>query len=250
MTDSLGYTITASYDAADRPTNIFYPDGTYQQIVYNYFDPVLTRDRDGHWTAMAYDPLRRLTDTYDNLGRHTQFSWCNCGSLTGIIDPLGRVTSWIRDLQGRVTTKVFPDLTQINYTYETNTSRLKMVTDAINQSTVYSYFEDNDLAQVNYNNAVVATPSVSFIYDTNYNRLVTMADGTGTNTYNYYPVANGQLGAGMLSSVSNSFIGSSSLINYNYDALERITNRVINGVAQALSLAAGKKSVACVKCRR
>ena len=235
VTDSLGYTITASYDAADRPTNIFYPDGTYQQVVYNYLDPVLTRDRDGHWTAMAYDPLRRLTDTYDNLGRHTQFSWCNCGSLTGIIDPLGRVTSWIRDLQGRVTTKVFPDLTQINYTYETNTSRLKMVTDAINQSTVYSYFEDNDLAQVNYNNAVVATPSVSFIYDTNYNRLVTMADGTGTNTYNYYPVANGQLGAGMLSSVSNSFIGSSSLINYNYDALERITNRVINGVAQALT---------------
>lgn len=235
VTDSQSSTFTTSYDAADRPTNITYMDGTYEQIVYNYLDPVLQRDRDGHWTSMIYDPLRHLTDTFNNAGQHIHFDWCNCGSLSDIIDPDGNATSWIRDLQNRVMTKTFPDQTQINYTYETNISRLKMVTDAKNQSTIYSYFIDDNLKQVTYSNAVMATPSVSFTYDTNYNRNLTMTDGTGTTTYDYYPVASGQLGAGRLLSVSNSFIGASSVISYNYDALGRITNRAINGVAQQVA---------------
>jgi hypothetical protein len=91
------------------------------------------------------------------------------------------------------------------------------------------------LKQVTCSNAVVATPSVLFTYDTNYNRMATMTDGVGTTTYNYYNVASGQLGAGQLSSVSNSFIGASSVIAYNYDALGRITNRAINGVSQQIT---------------
>jgi hypothetical protein len=34
-----------------------------------------------------------------------------------------------------------------------------------------------------YSNAVVATPGVSFSYDTNFSRVATMIDGIGTNTY-------------------------------------------------------------------
>jgi RHS repeat-associated protein len=235
MSDPLGYTITTTYDAADRPTNIAYPDGTYRQIVYDNLDPVLTRDRDGYWTSMAYDPLRRLTDVYDNVGRHTQYGWCGCGSLESITDPMGKITAWVRDLQNRITAKIYPDSTETTYAYATNTSRLVSLTDAKSQTTFYNYFVDDNLSQVTYSNAVVATPSVSFTYDTNYNRITTMTDGTGTTTYNYYNVASGQLGAGMLYSVSNSFIGSSGVITYNYDALGRITNRAINGVSQQIA---------------
>ena len=98
-------------------------------------------------------------------------------------------------------------MTQFNYTYETNSSRLESVTDAKGQTTVYNYLIDNNLQQVSYVNAGIATPPVSFIYDTNYNRLLTMTDGTGVTTYNYYAVTNGQFGAGQLASVSDSFIG-------------------------------------------
>jgi hypothetical protein len=65
--------------------------------------------------------------------------------------------------------------------------------------------------------------------------MVTMTDGTGLTTYRYYNVAAGQLGAGQLSSVSNSFIGATGLISYNYDALGRITNRAINNVSQQIT---------------
>jgi RHS repeat-associated protein len=232
-TDTLGYTITTSYDNLDRPTNITYMDGTFENIVYDKLDAALMQDRNGHWTAQTHDQLRHLTDVYDFIGRHTQYDWCTCGSLASIVDPAGNVTQWNRDIQYRVTSKVYPDLTQVNYTYETNSSRLISVMDAKNQSTLYSYYIDNDLKQVSYSNAVVATPSVTFTYDTNYNRIVNMLDGTGNNAYNYYGMTNGQLGAGMLSSVSNSFIG--SYITYNYDALGRITNRAINGVAEQLT---------------
>ena len=230
--DSLGYTLTYNYDNLDRPTVVVYMDGTYEQVVYDKLDPALTRDRNGHWSAMVYDPLRHLTDTYDNVGRHTQYSYCTCGALESIVDPNGNVTQWLHDLQNRLTTKIYPDQTEINYLYATNTSRLQMVTDAKNQTMVYSYFVDSNLKQVAYSNAVVATHSVSFAYDTNYNRVATMTDGTGVTSYNYYSVAAGQFGAGMLSSVSNSFIGVSSVISYNYDALGRITNRAINGVSE------------------
>jgi RHS repeat-associated protein len=233
MMDPLGYTITTSYDILDRPTNITYMDGTYEQIVYNYLDRTLMRDRDGHWTEQIHDSLRHLTDVYDFIGRHTQLGWCTCGALESITDPNGNVTQLQRDIQNRLTGKIYPNLTQINYTYETNSSRLLSIADPKAQSTSYSYYVDNDVKQVSYNNAAISTPSVSFSYDTNYNRITSMVDGTGTNTYSYYSVANGQLGAGMLSSISNSFVG--SYVTYNYDTLGRITNRAINNVAEQLT---------------
>jgi hypothetical protein len=44
---------------------------------------------------------------------------------------------------------------------------------------------DNNLQQISDTNAIRTTPSVSYIYDTNYNRLLTMTDGTGLTTYAY-----------------------------------------------------------------
>ncbi|TAL04809.1 MAG: hypothetical protein EPO07_04705, partial [Verrucomicrobia bacterium] len=233
-TDEAGYTLTFDYDAADRPTKITYPDNTFEQVVYRFLDPVLNKDRRGHWTAMSYDQLRRVTDVQDSLNRFTHLDWCGCGGLASITDPLGRTTTWLRDVQGRVQTKIYPDSTQIAYDYETNSSRLKSVTDAKNQATLYNYFVDDDLKQVTYSNAVIATPSVSFTYDTNYNRLLTMVDGVGTNTYSYNAITTSPgLGAGRLASVDGPF--ANDTVTYFYDELGRVTNRAINSVAQTVA---------------
>lgn len=233
-TDSEGYTLTFDYDALDRPTKITYPDNTFEQVVYRALDPVLTKDRRGHWAQTSYDALRRVTDVQDSLNRITHFDWCGCGGLAALTDPAGNVTSWLRDIEGRVTAKVYPDLTQISYNYETNSGRLKSVTDAKNQTTLYDYFVDNNLKQVTYSNAVVGTPSASFTYDTNFNRMVTMTDGNGVTTYSYNPITGSpSLGAGRLSSIDGPF--TNDAITYFYDELGRVTNRAINSVAQKLT---------------
>jgi RHS repeat-associated protein len=234
VTDSQGYTLTTDYDAADRPTKVTYPDSTFSQVVYNRLDPILAKDRRGHWSTKLFDPLRRVTDTVDALGRRTHLEYCSCGSLSSITDPLRRVTSWLRDIQGRVTAKVYPDNTQITYAYETNSSRLNSAMDAKAQTTQYHYFIDNNLNQVSYSNAAIATPTVSYTYDTNYNRPLTMTDGIGTTTYTYYTVTNGQLGAGKLQSVDGAW--TNDTVTYFYDALGRATNRSIASVAETVSL--------------
>ena len=232
VTDSDGYAITTDYDAADRPTQVTYPDLTYEKIVYDRLDPVLQRDRRGHWTSTRFDALRRLKEVIDPAGRVTTFEWCGCGSLDSITDGLNQTTTWERDLRGRVIRKIYPDTTEWTYTYETNSSRIKEVIDANLQKTQYQYFADDNLKQVTYTNTLVSTPSVSFTYATNYNRLLTMTDGNGTTTYSYYPITNSP-GAGRLQSVDGPW--TNDVVTYTYDELGRVSTRAIDTQAVKLT---------------
>jgi len=243
MTDSDGYMIVIDYDfIGDNPTKTFdrvakitYPDGTYEQVTYNRLDPDWTRDRLGRWSRKFYDSIRHLVAIQDPLNRIILYDWCNCGSLESVTDPNGNITSWARDIQGRVTDRFYPDRRSTHYAYENTTSRLKTVTDAQTQSTNFSYFVDNNLQQVSYTNARHATPSVSYTYDATYNRLSTMSDGTAVTTYTYNPItASPTLGAGRLAGIDGPL--DTDAITYGYDELGRVTNRSINGAANAASV--------------
>jgi YD repeat-containing protein len=125
VTESEGYTATFDYDALDRLTKVTYPDGTFEQAVYDKLDAILQKDRRGHWSRTIYNAVRQPTAIQDALGRVTHLDWCGCGGLESIIDPMGRVTTWMRDIQGRVTSKVYSDTTETTYAYEPATSRLR-----------------------------------------------------------------------------------------------------------------------------
>lgn len=231
VTDPEGYKITTDYDVLDRPTVITYPDGSYEQFVYDRLDAVHKRDRIGRWSHTIYDSLRRESANIDPLGRITQFIWCKCGSIAEIIDPLKNITTFNRDIRGRITTKTYNDGKSINYVYENTTSRIKQVTDAKGQTKNYTYFADDNLKSLSYTNAVVSTPTVSFTYDANYNRVLTMVDGTGTTKYAYKNAASG-LGSNMLSSVDGPL--SSDVIKYTYDSVGRVSSRSINNVPSSM----------------
>src|SRR5438132_4190939 len=110
------------------------------------------------------------------------------------------------------------------------TSRLKRRTDPKGQYRDTTYFKDNTIQQISYPNASPSTASVNFTYDTVYNRVATMVDGTGTTTYTYYPVTTGgTLGAAQLATVDGPL--SNDTISYTYDELGRFAGRSINGVA-------------------
>ena len=231
---SENYTLTYDYDKLNRVTKITYPDSTTEKFVYNRLDLAIAYDRAGSRTVYSYDALGRPLSVKDRLNQITRFSWCGCGSLESITDPLGQVTTWSRDLEGRVMQKIFNDSKSTTFTYDSYSGRLASATDANGQTKNYFYNPDNTLTNITYTGAIIDTPSVSFTYDSVYRRLLSMADGTGQTTYTYNPVTGSTfLGAGRLASESGEFTGYT--ITNIYDELGRQTSRAINGTSESVA---------------
>ncbi|MCA0314798.1 MAG: LysM peptidoglycan-binding domain-containing protein [Candidatus Melainabacteria bacterium] len=240
VTDSDGYTVSYTYDNLDRQLRTTYPDGTFDQTIYDRMDAVLMKDRNNRWTQVAYDSMDQKRYEIDPAGRKTQYTWCTCGSLGALTDPLGRTTSWSHDIQGRLTTKTYPDSSTYTYLYEQKTNNVKTRTDARGQKTNYFYNPDRSLFQASYPNAVTATAPVAYYWDYFFKRLnkVTKNDwGSYNYSYNNYVTSSGATpitGGGKLQQVTNDVIANSA-ITYQYDALGRTTNRSINGAANSVT---------------
>jgi RHS repeat-associated protein len=233
VTDADNYTLTYDYDVAGRRTRVTYPDGSYEGTTYERLDPVERRDRLGGITRMTYDGARRVVATTDPAGRTITQVWCGCGALDALMDANGNRTRWERDLQGRVTREIRADgVTDTLYTYDL-AGRLKTVTDPKDQVTTRSYLSDNALSSTVWTNAAIATPSVSYTYDSVYPRMATMVDGIGTTSYTYK--APGTLGAAQLATVDGPL--TDDTIGYTYDELGRVVTRAINGAANTVTWA-------------
>ncbi|MBK8222713.1 MAG: RHS repeat protein [Candidatus Obscuribacter sp.] len=115
---STGYRLVFSYDAMNRQTRTTYPDGTFDQTIWDRLDPVLQKDRIGRTTQSAFDSMDQKVLEVDPLGRKTQYVWCTCGSLAELTDGNGNKTKWHHDIQGRLTSKVYADNSTVNYSYE------------------------------------------------------------------------------------------------------------------------------------
>lgn len=243
ITDSEGYQLAYEYDALDRVKKITYPDGTFEQMIYNPANLNLdaTRDRLGRVTRMYYDALQQPVTIQDPLGRLTQIGWCKCGSIKSLVDGNGQTTTWVRDIHGRVTSKIFADQTKISYTYEPLSSRLSTMTDAEGQVTSYTYYVDNSLHRTQYSVPVgkPATPAVEMSYDPDYARIATVTQvGTGSpdavTTYGYTPFQSAKplpaaTGVGRLATIDGPWANDD--ITLGYDALGRITNKSVAGQA-------------------
>ena len=244
VTDADGFTLTYDYDALDRVTKVTYPDsdlrGDRLQVARRREAPRPAR-------AVDADLLRRAAaarrDVKDAAGQTTQYQYggSGCSSCTGgrrrltkLVDPNGNATSWEYDVQGRVTRRRGPTAASERYTYETTSSRLKQKTRPQEALTTFEYFLDNNWKQVSYSNTTQPTPTVTFTYDSAYDRLSTMTDGTGMSSYSYYPVAaTPSLGAGRLQAVDGPL--ANDVISYSYDELGRVAGRGINGVGRSSS---------------
>lgn len=234
-TNSDAYTRTYSYDSFDRVTRIDYPDSTFEQIAYDKLDRASFRDRLGRVTTYTHNAVQQLVQVTDPLSRTVKMDWCRCGSLAALTDPMGRVTRWQRDLQGRVTAKIYADNSKVVYNYDDATGRLLRRTDEKGQHKVYDYLTDDAVRQISYPNAQIATPTVSYTYESKYPRMASMKDGIGTTLYAYQPITGSSTpGAGQLGSVDGPF--QDDTITYSYDALGRAVSRAINGVASSITL--------------
>ena len=184
-----------------------------------------------------------MVKVVDPAYRATVYNWCDCGALESIRDPEGRYTTWTRDNQNRVTGKIYADGTSESYVYETTTSRLKYKLDARNQRTNYTYNADDTLSAISYTASdgttalSPATAGVSYTYDTEYPRVLTMTDGIGTTTYAYNAISSGTLGSGRLANVTAPLANSGTyVLAYTYDALGRVLTKTIDGTANAMTV--------------
>src|SRR5262249_51885895 len=76
------------------------------------------------------------------------------------------------------------------------------------------------------------TPSVTYTYDSIYNRAATIADGSGTTSYGYNPVSvPPALGANRLVSIDGAI--ANDTITFTYDELGRVNNRQIGGATNS-----------------
>jgi RHS repeat-associated protein len=228
VTDVSGYTLAFNYDALDRVTRVIHPDGTAEQVFYNKLDVSSVQDRAGRVTQFRHDSVRELTGTTDPLGRITTLEWCGCGALKALTDPVGRTTTWLTDVQGRRIAKQYADGSQVNYSYESTTSRLRQIMDEQHRLTLLSYNRDNTISSVDYGNNGISTPTLAFTYDPYYKRILTMSDGVGTTLYSYIPLTVPPVfGAGRLASVSGPL--PNDAVSYSYDVLGRPYYRNMNG---------------------
>jgi RHS repeat-associated protein len=239
-TDESGYTLAFDYDNLDRLTKITFPDNTFMQRTYNRLDLAVIRDRAGRQVFQEYDSLRHIIKRTDSLNRVTRFQWCSCGSLGGMIDPMGRVTIWNRDVQGRLTSKQYSDGSTISYFYESKAGRLSQLLDEKQQITEYNYNVDDSLRSVSYGNTAKPTTGVSFTYDPDYQRIITMTDGVGTTLYSYNPITgNPAPGAGELASEDGPL--PNDTITFGYDELGRPVHWATDGVDSAATYDAASR---------
>jgi RHS repeat-associated protein len=183
-TDARGMTRTFTYDGLHRPTQIDYPDTTYESFGYTIMDLKSKRDRMGNWTYFGYDALRRLVVETNASGTITGYAYCDCGSLDYVTNAFGigglqAVTQFLSDFQGNVTNIVYADGTSVSDRYD-SLRRLTNRLDALS-STTYWYNNQGLLTAVS--NAIGQVSKA--VYDIeDRGQYVTDANGvTITNTY-------------------------------------------------------------------
>jgi RHS repeat-associated protein len=235
VTDLEGYALTYNYDVFDRVVRTTYPDGTYEAAEYDKLDVARRRSRAGRWAHTFYDALRRPTATRDYLGRmSTQVEWISCGGGCGsdsriskLVDFNGNVTTWQRDLQGRVTRQVRADGRDRLFVYESAAGRLKEVHDSMSPRQINSmtYNLDNTLKQSVVGGAVAS--AVTYVYDSAYNRPVSIVDEIGATIFEYYP--SGVMGAGQVARIDGPLPGTTDQVEYGFNEIGLLTRRQVGG---------------------
>ncbi|WP_038164428.1 RHS repeat-associated core domain-containing protein [Verrucomicrobium sp. BvORR106] len=223
VTNAQGYTLTQDYDNLDRVTLVTHPDATTEQFVFTdgvkqTLDVWASKDRAGRWTRMRYNQHRQLIMELDPLLRLTQYDWCKCGSLSKLIDPMGKVTTWKQDSQGRVVEKLLPDGNKHLYTYQPLSGRLATVAypkDVLNATTTltYRHYLDGSVQKKDYTDA--AMTDVTFGAGDFAGRPTSMTDQFGTTNYAYIALSGSQNGSGKLATVNGPWANDTQ--RYGYD---------------------------------
>ena len=209
--DNLGDKIKYAYDSAGNVTETRYETAAGQlarqvQAAYDDWSRLDTINRGGSVTDLLFDAvgnlekiedanLRVTSNVYDALNRlvrstdpalgQTDYSYDEFDRLTQVSAPNGATTVYTHDDFGRVASEQSPDRGTTTYTYDEADNVLTR-TDARGITATYTYDALNRTTSITYPDA---TKNVVMGYDAgphNAGFLTSMADESGTTTWNHY----------------------------------------------------------------
>lgn len=208
------YTSTFGYDAAGLVTSVTDPMGHQATAAYDAAgNTVLTTDPNGNQTNYLFDTSNRLVQITDAAGGKTTQEYGSTGLLQARTDALGHTTTFDHDLAGRLSSMRDPLGRERTFAYDPN-GNVTTTVDAAGRTTTFEYDVLGRLTAARYSDT---TPDVMLGYDAN-NNLVSMTDGSGTETYVYDS-------QDRLTSVTRA----GRTFTYAYDLAGRITSRVTPG---------------------
>ena len=224
------YTWTYQYDEAGNRTRITDPLGNQTQYGYDAINKLIqVTDQRGNATDFAYDVLNRLWKvTPPAAGAsgtlYTEYAYDANGSLNSRVDPNGHLTSWMHDLDGRMTART-TGVGTWNYAYDANGNLETLETPAgsstgtVGDGTItHIYDRMGRRTSTDYSDG---TADVTRTYDLA-GRPATMVDGAGTASYTLDD-------ADRLLSLARSGGGPglNGSISYGYDDAGNITSRTL-----------------------
>lgn len=201
VTNPTGEVVTTNYDELNRPIQVIHPITGTTSTVYDG-NGRITRitDAQGNITRYGYDEANQLIEVTNALGDVETFTYDSLGNLGTATDAKGNTTSFSYDGLGRVTQRRDPSFSREQYDYDLNNNLTATFTR--NGGFIGSAYDAL--------NRVVIT-------DTSFNGF------TLANRYQYTYDA-----AGNTTSVSDS----DSLLEYTFDALNRLSTETITIDAQ------------------
>jgi RHS repeat-associated protein len=143
-TDGRGMTNTYVYDKLGRLLKTTFPDSTFSTNstfitnIYVNLDLVTQIDRMGFTNGWAYDRHRQVQYITNSNFKITTNSYCDCGSLESVSDPMGNTTTFAYDNLSRVTTRTFPGGTRITNGWDL-LNRIHWTTDTTGAGTTNTY---------------------------------------------------------------------------------------------------------------
>jgi len=186
--------VSYSYDAADRVTNVSVTAGALNKSVSYTYDNV------GNRATMIDLDSGVTTYTYDNADR-----------LTSLVNPASQTTSYIYDDADRLTRKDYQNGTYALYTYDDANQLLSVTNKNSSGTTLSSYTYQHDNAGNRTRMTEASGDQTDYTYDDLYRLTGVTYPDTTTATYTYDNVGN-----------RTQLVDSGGTTNYTYDNADRL----------------------------
>ena len=246
QTDPNGTIRTPTYDAAGRALFVNFSTGRRDSFNYDGNDnpQTVSRRYSGVTTAtdFIYDPLDRVVEQDDALGKTVLYGYDPLGRVTSITYPGGKTLTNHYDALGRLTSQADWAARQMTYSYDA-ADRLVSRTYPNGVAQTNTFDAAGRITSLNYSPPTVTSNSInialSYAYDRNGNK--TGGGESGAFNWPLPSVTDDQstfTAAGRLINrqiVESSPSNSVNAINYHYDASGNMTNAVGDGQTWTLT---------------